>query len=109
MRQSPYHIAGPALSVGHLQVHVHDEDTLTINVSVERHEPEKDNPEAKYIRGAPHACLHTWESTGHLLLATKNYRCLGLHVLQGLLFETEGCTSQLPSSHCLQQVLRLPY
>ncbi|KAK9822988.1 hypothetical protein WJX81_001434 [Elliptochloris bilobata] len=33
------------------EVHVHDEDTLTINVSVERHEPEKDDPQAKYIRG----------------------------------------------------------
>ena len=53
-------VVAPAGSVSgrvHLQVHVHDEDTLTINVSVERHEPEKDDPEAKYIRGAPHACL----------------------------------------------------
>ena len=38
---------------------MHDEDTLTIDVSVERREPEKDDPEAKYIRGAPHASLGT--------------------------------------------------
>ena len=50
-------IAGNVSSRAHLQVHVHDEDTLTIDVSVERHEPEKDDPEAKYIRGAPPACL----------------------------------------------------
>ena len=45
--------AGHRLPIGQgrMQVHVHDEDTLTINVSVERHEPEKDDPEAKYIRG----------------------------------------------------------
>ncbi len=35
---------------------MHDEDTLTIGLSVERHEPEKDDPDAKYIRGERDCC-----------------------------------------------------
>ncbi len=37
-------------------MHVHDEDTLTIGLSVERHEPEKDDPDAKYICGVHRCC-----------------------------------------------------
>lgn len=52
-------------------MHVHEEDTLSIGLSVERHEPEKDDKDAKYIRGKPHQ-PHATSSSVHYKVHVLN-------------------------------------